>query len=134
MKRKSRKQAGKKDFEISFCEKLIETNPDFVEALICLGNAYTQKGLFNKGLEIDLKLSKLRPYDPFVYYNLSCSYSLLNRVEKSLSCLKKSILLGYSDFEYLVQDRDLDNLCSDYRFKKFFSKINKKILSAPNPV
>ena len=124
MKRKSRNQAGKKDFEISFYEGLIEMNPNFVEALICLGNAYTQKSLFSKGLEIDLKLSKLRPYDPFVYYNLSCSYSLLNRVEESLSCLKKSILLGYSDFPYLAKDRDLENLRSDDRFKKFFSKCS----------
>ena len=110
------------DFEISFYEKLLEKRPHFIQALIALGNAYTQRGDYEKGLEIDLRLSRLRKDDPVVYYNLACSYSLLGRIDEALSSLKKSIELGYEDFNYLRGDPDLENLKKDKRFQCLFKK------------
>lgn len=52
------------DFEISFFEKLLEKRPSFIQALIALGSVYTQKGDYEKGLEIDLRLKQLRRDDP----------------------------------------------------------------------
>ena len=34
------------DFEIKFCEGLIAKKPDFVEALVLLGDLYTKKGMY----------------------------------------------------------------------------------------
>jgi len=42
-----------------------------------LGNAYTENGMYAKGLLVDLKLSRLKPNDPLVHYNLARSYALL---------------------------------------------------------
>ena len=110
------------DFEISFYEKLLEKRPHFIQALIALGNAYTQRGDYEKGLEIDLRLSRMRRDDPAVYYNLACSYSLLGRIDQALSSLKKSIELGYEDFNYLRRDPDLENLKKDKRFQCLLKK------------
>ncbi|OGX23699.1 MAG: hypothetical protein A3J51_06375 [Omnitrophica WOR_2 bacterium RIFCSPHIGHO2_02_FULL_45_21] len=105
------------DFEISFFEKLLARRPSFIQALIALGSAYTQKGDYEKGLAVDLRLSQLRRDDPTVHYNLACSYSLLGRIDQAFLSLSKAIELGYEDFDYLRRDPDLENLKEDKRFQ-----------------
>ena len=109
------------DFEISFFENLVEQNPDFVDALIPLAEAYTKKGLHAKGLEIDKRLSKLLKTDPIIFYNLACSYALVGRKREAFTTLLKAVKLGYSDFNHLKKDRDLRILHDDPRFKKLIS-------------
>lgn len=114
------------DFEIQFYEGLIKKKPDFAEALTALGDLYTQKGYYEKGLTIDRKLSILRPEDPNVLYNLACSYSLVNNIEAALTTLQRAIASGYNDFVYLQQDSDLENLRRDIRFEHFLAKAKNK--------
>ena len=113
------------DFEICFYETLIKDKPDFVEALIPLGDAYTRKAEYRKGLEIDQRLTKLKPRDPTVFYNLACSYSLLKMKDAAIKALKKAIELGYDDFDYLSTDKDLENIKTDKRFKQLLIKYIK---------
>ena len=115
------------DFEISFYEELIKDKPDFVAALIPLGDAYTKRGLYKKGLEVDKKLARLKPEDPLIHYNLACSYSLLKMVEQALQALKKAIDLGYQDFSFMEADTDLDNVRKDSRYKKLISQVNRSL-------
>ena len=105
------------DFEISFLERLIEQDPNYVDALIPLAEAYTRKGLYQKGLRIDKRLARLRKSDPLVHYNLACSFALLEKKEDALRILEKAVQLGYNDFEHLKKDRDLVCLHTDPRFK-----------------
>lgn len=114
------------DFEISFFEKLVEDKPDFVDVLIPLGDAYTKRGLHEKGLEVDKRLAKLRPKDPVVWYNLACSYSLLRRISLSLSALEKAVKLGYRDFDFMNHDSDLENLRKDKRYKELLVNLAKR--------
>ena len=120
------KKKPKKTFEIRFYEQLVSREPNFIEALSCLGDAYTKTGLFREGLDVDLRLTKLKPNDPIIYYNLACSYSLLGELDASFEALKKAILLGYDDFSYLFKDKDLDNLRGDVRFEKLMFKIRRR--------
>lgn len=114
------------DFEMQFYEGLLQKKPDFIAVLSALGDLYTQKGFFEKGLQIDERLSLLRPEDPMVLYNLACSYSLLNDKDRALRVIKKAINCGYDDFHYLEHDKDLKNLLNDSRFQRYFSRIKKK--------
>ena len=98
------------EFELAFYEKLLGAYPDFIDVLIPLGDAYTRRGLHDKGLEIDLRLTRLRAHDPLIWYNLACSYSLLARVDEALDALRRAVELGYADFEHLRRDPDLANL------------------------
>lgn len=111
------------DFEISFFEKILKTNPDFVEALIALGDNYTKRGRYEEGLKIDQRLAQLRADDPLVHYNLACSYSLLKMPDQSLEALKKAIQLGYRDFSFMQKDPDLDFIRKDPRFKEILSAL-----------
>ena len=119
------------DFEIQFYEGIIKKKPDFFAALSALGDLYTKKGEYEKGLELDLRLTQLRPEDPIVLYNLACSYSLINDTNLALRTIKKAINRGYDDFDFIQQDKDLHNLHQDSRFKRYFARIkNKKNVSS----
>lgn len=118
------------EFEIEFLENLVKEKPDYVEALIALANVYTKSGKYKKGLEIDKRLSNLRPEDPIVFYNLACSHSLLNHVRKAVKALDKAIRLGYDDVEYMLEDSDLENIKNRSEFKKLLKKYFKP--SSPN--
>jgi tetratricopeptide (TPR) repeat protein len=109
------------DFEIAFYEKLVSAYPDFADALIPLGNAYTRRGLYEKGLAIDVRLTRLRAGDAIVWYNLACSYSLLNRIEDAFSALRRALDLGYADLDYLRKDPDLHNLRTSSRYRELLN-------------
>ena len=95
------------DFQIRFFEDLIQDDKDFIDALIPLADAYTKKGWFDKGLRLDERLAGLKPSDPFILYNLSCSYALLNQEKKALEALKRALDLGYEDLDWMEEDPDL---------------------------
>ena len=111
------------DFEISFYEKLLEGKTDYVEALIPLAEAYTRKGLHEKGLEIDRRLARILKDDPVVHYNLACSYALLEKKAESLKALRRAIRLGYCDLEHLKNDSDLKCLHTEPAFQKILGNL-----------
>ncbi|MHC4321292.1 MAG: tetratricopeptide repeat protein [Planctomycetota bacterium] len=113
------------EFTIWFLEGVLEKYPTYVECLMYLGNAYTATGMHEKGLEADLKLEKLRPKDPFVHYNLACSFSLMGMLSESLDSLEKAIELGYDDLVHLVNDSDLDSLRDEDGYKVLIVKLKK---------
>lgn len=106
------------DFEISFYEGVIRRSPNYIEALVPLAEAYTRKGLYEKGLAIDERLSKLCKDNPVICYNLACSYALVGRRKEALAALRKAIRLGYRDFSHMRQDHDLKFLQGDPEFEK----------------
>ena len=116
----------KVDFEINFYENVIKNAPNFIEALAALGDVYTKRGFYRQGLDIDLRLSQLRAEDPVVFYNLACSYCLLNDVSSALTALRRAVELGYDDFTHLERDTDLLNLLKDDDFQEYLQKLKKK--------
>ena len=114
------------DFEIAFYENILKETPHFIEALSAIGDLYTRAGLWQKGLDVDIKLSHLRPEDAIVFYNLACSYALLNQTRAALGALTRAIDFGYDDFEHLKGDTDLDNLLKDEHFQQYIKQLEKK--------
>ena len=117
--RKSRDPAL--DFEIQFYEGVIKRSPQYIEALIPLAEAYTRKGLYKEGLEIDKRLASLCSDDPVVFYNLACSRALVGHKREALAALKRALELGYRDFSHLLKDPDLKSLHPDPLFKSLLS-------------
>ncbi len=105
------------EFEIQFFEGVAKRDPDFIDALQILGDAYTKTGQWEKGLLIDKRLARLCPDNPLVFYNLACSYSLMSRLDAAFAALSKAIKLGYDDAMWLAKDPDLENLRKDSRFE-----------------
>lgn len=114
------------DFEIQFYEGILQRKNDFIQALIAIGDLYTKKGLYDQGLAVDQKLSRLRPDDPFIHYNLACSYSLLNKMDEALLTIQKAVALGYDNPKFLEKDPDLANLRQDKRFQRYWAGMKKR--------
>lgn len=121
-----RKNQQNLDFEVKFLEELVQKDPNYIDALFLLGELYTKKKKFQKALEIDLRLTELKPDDPIVFYNLACDYSLLNKKTLGLKALERAFQLGYDDIDYLFKDPDLKNLRESKRFGQVIEKYKKR--------
>ena len=106
-------------FEIAFYERLLQDKPNFIDALMALGEAYTRRGWHEKGLAVDQQLTQLKTHDPIVWYNVACSLSLLRRLDEALEALQRAMALGYDDFEFLAKDPDLAALRQSPQFRRF---------------
>jgi tetratricopeptide (TPR) repeat protein len=123
------KQTGAKEdleFEIQFFEGVTKRDPGFIEALQILGDAYTKTGRWEKGLKIDKRLARLCPDNPLVFYNLACSYSVMNRLDEAFAALNKALKLGYHDAKWLSSDPDLANLRQDERFERIRENLSRQ--------
>jgi tetratricopeptide (TPR) repeat protein len=120
------------EFEIHFYEKLLTAYPDFIDVLIPLGHAYTRRGLYDKGLAIDLRLTHLRGDDPVTWYNLACSYSRLTHIDESLEALRRAFELGFRNVSDLQKDPDLLNLRESPKYRQLLASF-APLPAAPKP-
>ena len=111
------------DVEISFIEGVVRRDPGYVDALQILGDDYTRRGRFADGLTVDEQLARLRPHDAMVLYNLACSYSLTDRLDEALDALHRALGAGYSEFDWLNKDPDLEAV----RLHPLYAKVKAKM-------
>jgi Flp pilus assembly protein TadD len=114
------------DFELDFFSRVLAGNPDFHEVLRAQASNLTTKGRLHDGLTIDKKLVATRPDDPTAHYNLACRYALLKQPDLALVTLRKAVELGYRDFRYMEEDRDLDSIRKDPRFRQILKEYRRK--------
>ena len=114
------------EFEIDFFAGVLDRYPDYLDVLRVQGNNLTLKGRYAEGLHIDKRLVQLRPADPLVHYNLACSFALLKRGDLALKTLRRAVELGYRDFRYMREDRDLDTIRHDPRFRQLLREFENR--------
>ena len=114
------------EFEINFFAGVLDRYPDYLDVLRVQGNNLTLKGRYAEGLHIDKRLMQLRPTDPLVHYNLACSFALLKRGDLALKTLRRAVELGYRDFRYMREDRDLDAIRHDPRFRQLLREFEHR--------
>ena len=111
------------DFELDFYGGVLGRAPDYVDVLRVMGHLLTLKGRYAEGLQVDKRLVSLRANDPLAHYNLACSYALLKRADLALKTLRRAVELGYRDFRYMREDRDLDSVRHDPRFRQLLREF-----------
>ena len=114
------------DFELEFFAGILSREPDYVDVLRVMGNLLTLKGRYAEGMHVDKRLVQLRPNDPLAHYNMACSYALLKRPELALKTLRRAVELGYRDFRYMKEDRDLDSIRHDPRFRQLMREFENR--------
>ncbi len=108
------------------CEAVLGGDPDNVPALTSLAESCTRSGEFERGLVLDLRLTRLAPKNPVAWYNLGCSYSLLGDLPASVEALRQSLEAGYTDIRYMQTDPDLEAVRSHPRFAELLIDALKK--------
>ena len=125
--RKKMTSAQQRDLDtmIQFIEGIVRRDPDYVDALQLLGDHYTQRGRYSEGLNVDERLARLEPQNPLVFYNLACSYSLTDELDRAAFALDHALNLGYSDFKWLARDPDLKKLRASAAYAELKQKIKQ---------
>jgi tetratricopeptide (TPR) repeat protein len=98
------------DFEIEFFERILTRDPNYVEVLTNLGDLFARKGCHRRALLVDLRLVQLQPKNAMAMYNLACSHALLRQKTQALEALRRAVMLGYADLDFLLNDSDLTSL------------------------
>ena len=98
------------EFEIRFFESVLRRDPQYATVVELLGGLYTRQGRVADGLRMDRKLVKLQPENATAHYNLACSLALSKRKSDALRELRQAVKLGYTDFDWMQQDPDLEAL------------------------
>jgi tetratricopeptide (TPR) repeat protein len=111
------------DFEIEFFERILSRDPNYVEVLSHLGDLFSRKECHRRALQVDLRLARLRPRCPTVFYNLACSHAVLNHTAPALDALERAVALGYRDLDFLLTDPDLSTVRFHPRFRKLLAEV-----------
>ena len=114
------------EFELDFFPALLSQHPDFVEGLKVHAKNLAVVKRHSEGLQVDRRIARLRPADSLAHYNLACSLALTQNADDALHALKKAVELGYRDFPFMKQDRDLDLIRKDPRFRALLREFEKK--------
>lgn len=105
------------DFELAFYSAILSAVPDFTDVLRVYAQDLATKGLLKEGLLAEQKLVTLRPSDPDAHYHLACRYATLKQPDLALRTLRTAVELGYRDFRSMMQDRQLESVRKDPRFR-----------------
>lgn len=88
--------------------------------------------ILNLSRNIILDSSEVKKYQQNIemikantYYNLACTYSLLNKKKAAVLAYEKSIQYGYDNYRHVISDSDLDNIRTERKFIALTEQIKQ---------
>jgi tetratricopeptide (TPR) repeat protein len=99
-------------------KKALQLNPKFVPALNNLALVTAANQEYYKALTVFLDVLNYYPDHAETHYNIACMYARLKQVDKSIEWLKKAIDKGYTNWESIKKDGDLDNIRDAMAYKE----------------
>jgi tetratricopeptide (TPR) repeat protein len=115
-------QDGNYKKAIKYYNKVLRRDPEYPvylrrgESYVKLGNYQQAKKDFDQALKLDPNIKEV------YYYDLACLYSLKNDKSKALKHLELALRNGYTRFDHIAKDSDLDNI----RYTKQFDWLIRK--------
>jgi len=102
---------GKTGEAIAQFNKALQIEPNSAKTHNNLAIVLATMGETVEAIEHFLEVIRIDPnYNPSVYYNLAGMYSRLNKVDESIKWLKLAIEKGYTNWDLIQTDKDLDNI------------------------
>jgi hypothetical protein len=109
-------------FELDFYDGILQRDPNYVDVLKVMGKNLCAHGDYVRASDVDRRITHLCPSDELAHYNLACSLGMAGGVDAALDALQRSLELGYRDFMYLREDRDLEPIRKDPRFVRLLDE------------
>lgn len=109
-------------FCVNFYENLHNLRPTDGELIRLLASLYSQMGDPESSAKMDKKQIRLNPSDPIPHYNLACNLSVMGKSKQALKELTKAFNLGYKDFQWMMDDTDLDAIRKDPQFTQLIAQ------------
>jgi len=116
--------------------KAYDLEPNNQEILSLLGSVYLLNGMLTKSNYYLMKAIELDSTDIIANYSLAYIYIKKDSFNLAFNYLEKSFYHGYYDYDWLLEDSDLNKIRSNERFdsllKKYFSSNDLKAISLYN--
>jgi tetratricopeptide (TPR) repeat protein len=109
---------GNTDDAIAHYKAAMTIRPDFLETISNLALVNVARKDYTEALALFMDILKYRPDDAGTHYNIACMYSRLKRKEESIEWLQKAIDKGYSNWESIKNDSDLENIRDTNAYKE----------------
>ena len=61
-----------------------------------------------------------------LYYDYACCYALVGQKKQALAALEQSVLLGYKDYNNMMNDNDLRSLRKDKKYLSLLAQVNDR--------
>ena len=61
-----------------------------------------------------------------LYYDQACCYALVGQKKQALAALEQSVLLGYKDYNNMMNDNDLRSLRKDKKYLSLLAQVNDR--------
>jgi len=77
---------------------------------------------YDEAIKVLAKILKAYPHDSTALYNTACAYALKGERDKAVEFLKRSVEEGFSDFDHIARDPDLDSIRDHPGYKDLMAK------------
>ena len=98
-------------------ETALKLEPGSMKILKALAMVYVNKKQYQEAILTFKRLVDIQPENNIFYYNISCLYAIQNMKNESIEWLTKAIENGYSNWDHLKNDKDLENIKNTSYFK-----------------
>jgi len=102
--------------------KAIELNPKNPDYYTLRGDSHTKLGKYHEAINDFNKAMELNPQDAGTYYNKSCIYSLMGNEPNACKYLKRSIELGWKDWEHIKNNTYFNNIRNSNCYREIMSR------------
>jgi tetratricopeptide (TPR) repeat protein len=98
-------------------EKTLQLDSKFTPALNNLALVNASNKQYTTALSLFLDVLEHWPDNAEAHYNIACMYSRLNKIDESIKWLKKALSKGYTNWDSIKSDSDLDNIRKSSEYK-----------------
>lgn len=113
---------GRPQHAVPTLERALETEPDFRPARRALAEALLGLGRRHEAREQLERLATTGALDARALYNLACLRATEGELNGALSALENAVAAGYTGWDALATDPDLDALRGQERFRRLMAR------------
>lgn len=110
---------------IEDCNRVLSATPDFLPALVNRGIAYNKTNQLDAAMADYKKAIGIDSKHAVVHYNMGCIYAVNGDIQSALTSLESAFQNGFSDFDELMKDDDLQSLRDNTQFQALIEKYRK---------
>ena len=114
------RQKGELDKAIKNYKKALSYHPKFVQAQFDMAFTYSKRGEYEKALTSYKKTIEIRSDLFWAYYNIAAILSVQNQVDESISWLDRSIKKGFRNWNFLKNDKKMENIRGTSYYKSLY--------------
>lgn len=112
---------------IAAFERILTLSPNHYEALFNIGNIYLETGRLIEARNVYQKMEADNGNNPMLHYNMACVESLSGNIALAYAHLEKALSIGFSDYEAIAYNRELELLRGSPGYRNLMSRYFKMV-------